>query len=130
MELMKEVESLKSSMTKLTRGEHKHKEMFFHHVRDFGKRGLGSYSMANKGKNQIPGDQDKLRQRSEFLLSTLQSHRHHTRECSLPTLPFPTLPKNSSLFKDKHFLLSKIKDKVKTKFIRKLTMEEKRSLPK
>jgi hypothetical protein len=40
------------------------------------------------------------------------------------------LPKNSSLFKDNHFLLSKVKDKVKAKFIGKLTMEEKRSLPK
>jgi hypothetical protein len=50
MELMKEVESLKSSMAKLTRGEHKHKEMLFHHARDFGKRGLGSYPWPTKAK--------------------------------------------------------------------------------
>jgi Tfp pilus assembly protein PilO len=44
MELMKQVESLESSMKKLTRGEHKHKEMLFQHACDYGKKGLGSFS--------------------------------------------------------------------------------------
>jgi hypothetical protein len=30
MELMEQAENLESSMKKLTRGEHKHKEMLFH----------------------------------------------------------------------------------------------------
>jgi hypothetical protein len=49
IELMEQVESLESSMKKLTRGEHKHKEMLFHHARDYGKRGLGSFPETNKG---------------------------------------------------------------------------------
>jgi hypothetical protein len=48
IELMEQVESLESSMKKLIRGEHKHKEMLFHHVRDYGKRGLGSFPETNK----------------------------------------------------------------------------------
>jgi hypothetical protein len=130
MELIKEVESLKSSMTKLTRGEHKHKEMFFHHVRDFGKRGLVSYPVANKGKTKFPEIKTSFVKEVGFYCQHCKVTGHHTRECLLPTLPFSTLPKNSSLFKDKHFLLSKVKDKVKAKFIGKLTMEEKMSLPK
>jgi hypothetical protein len=43
MELMEQVESLESSMKKLIRGDHKHKEMLFHHARDYGKKGLGSF---------------------------------------------------------------------------------------
>jgi chromosome segregation ATPase len=34
IELMEQVESLESSVKKLTKGEHKHKEMLFHHARD------------------------------------------------------------------------------------------------
>jgi hypothetical protein len=48
----------------------------------------------------------------------------------LPILPFPTLPKNSSIFENNHFLLSKVKDKVKAKFISKLTKDEKKRLSK
>jgi hypothetical protein len=57
MELMEQVESLESSMKKLTRGEHKHKEMLFHHARDYGKRGLGSFPETNKGT--IPSSEIK-----------------------------------------------------------------------
>jgi hypothetical protein len=42
-ELMEQVESLESSMKKLTRREHKHKEILFHHARDYDKKGLGSF---------------------------------------------------------------------------------------
>jgi hypothetical protein len=34
MELMEQVESLEFSMKKLTRGEHKYKEMLFHYACD------------------------------------------------------------------------------------------------
>jgi hypothetical protein len=49
IELMEQVESLESSMKKLTRGGHKHKEMLFHHARDYDKRGLESFPETNKG---------------------------------------------------------------------------------
>jgi chromosome segregation ATPase len=48
IELKEQVESLESSMKKLTRGEHKHKEMLFHHACDYDKRGLGSFPETNK----------------------------------------------------------------------------------
>jgi hypothetical protein len=54
---MEQVKSLESSMKKLTRGEHKHKEMLFHHARDYGKRGLGSFPETNKGT--IPSSEIK-----------------------------------------------------------------------
>jgi hypothetical protein len=54
MKLMEQVESLESSMKKLTRGEHKHKEMLFHHARDYGKKGLGSFPEVSKSKIHFP----------------------------------------------------------------------------
>jgi hypothetical protein len=114
-------------VAKLTRGEHKHKEMLFHHARDFGKRELGSYPVAKKGKIKSPKIKTSFVKEVGSYCQHCKVTGHHTSECPLPTLPFP---KNSSLFKDNHFLLRKVKDKVKTKFIGKLTMEEKRSLPK
>jgi hypothetical protein len=56
---------------------------------------------------------------------------HHTRECTLPSRPLPKLPKNySSMFQNNHFLLSKVKGKVKAKFIGKIAKESKKKLPK
>jgi Tfp pilus assembly protein PilO len=54
IELMKQVESLESSMKKLTRGEHKHKEILFHHTRDYDKKGLGSFLEVSKIKIHSP----------------------------------------------------------------------------
>jgi hypothetical protein len=51
---MEQVESLESSMKKLTRGEHKHKEIFFHHARDYGKKGLESFLEVSKSKIHSP----------------------------------------------------------------------------
>jgi hypothetical protein len=84
MELMKEVETLKSSMTKLTRGEHKHKEMLFHHARDFGKRGLGSYPVANKGKTKSPKIKTSFIKEVSSYCQHCKVTGHHTRECPLP----------------------------------------------
>jgi chromosome segregation ATPase len=53
-ELKEQVESLESSMKKLTRGEYKHKEILFHHVRDYGKKGLESFSEVSKSKIHSP----------------------------------------------------------------------------
>jgi hypothetical protein len=49
-ELKEQVKSLKSSMKKLTRGEYKHNEILFHHARDYGKKGLGSFPEVRKSK--------------------------------------------------------------------------------
>jgi hypothetical protein len=129
-ELMDQVASLKTSVDKLTRGEIVHKEIIFYHARDYGKRGLGLFPETSK--DTIPSPEIK----SSFIkeVSSYYQHcqviRHHTRECPLPILPFPTLPKNSSMFENNHFLLSKVKNKVKAKFIGKLTKDKKKRLPK
>jgi hypothetical protein len=57
IELMEQVESLESSMKKLTRGEYKHKEILVHHARDYGKRALGTFPETNKGT--IPSSEIK-----------------------------------------------------------------------
>jgi hypothetical protein len=54
---MEQVKSVESSMKKLTRGEHKHKKMLFHHACDYGKRGLGSFPETNK--DTIPSSEIK-----------------------------------------------------------------------
>ena len=49
-ELMDQVASLRTNVEKLTRGELKHKEILFTNARDYGKKGLGSFSEPNKAK--------------------------------------------------------------------------------
>jgi hypothetical protein len=130
MELMEQVESLESSMKKLTREEHKHKNMLFHHARDYGKRGLGSFPETNKGT--IPYSEIK-----PSFIKNIDSHYqycqvtgYHTRECPLPNIPLSIIPKNSTMYKNNYFLLSKVKGEVKARFIGKLTKDEKKKLPK
>jgi hypothetical protein len=130
MELIEQVESLESSMKKLTRGEHKHKEMLFHHARDYDKRGLGSFSETNKCI--IPSSEIK----PSFIKNIgsycqhCQVTGHHNRECPLPNIPLPTIPKNSTMYENNNFLLSKVKEQVKVRFIGKFTKDEKKKLPK
>jgi hypothetical protein len=132
IELMEQVESLESSMKKLTRGEHKHKhkEMPFHHTRDYGKRGLGSFPETNKGT--IPSSEIKpsFVKNIGSCCQHCQVTGHHTRKCPLPNIPLPTIPKNSTMYENNHFLLSKVKGQVKARFIGKLTKDEKKKLPK
>jgi hypothetical protein len=127
---MKQVESLESSMKKLTRGEHKHKEMLFHHARDYGKRGLGSFPEINKGT--IPSSEIKpsFVKNIGSYYQYCQVTGHHTGKCHLPNISLPTIPKNSTMSKNNHFLLSKVKGQVKARFIVKLTKDEKKKLPK
>jgi hypothetical protein len=126
---MEQVESLESSMKKLTRGEYKHKEMLFYHACDYGKRGLGSFPETNKGT--IPSSKIK----PSFIKNIgsycqyCQVTGHHTRECSLPNIPLSTIPKNSNMYENNYFLLSKVKRQVKARFIGKLTKDEKKKLP-
>jgi hypothetical protein len=46
--LIDQVASLKTSVDKLTREEIMHKKILFYHARDYGKRGLGSFSETAK----------------------------------------------------------------------------------
>jgi hypothetical protein len=128
IELMGQVESLESSMKKLIRGEHK--KMLFHHARDYGKRGLGSFLKTNK--SIIPSSEIKpsFVKNIGSYCQYCQVTGHHTRECPLPNIPLPTIPKNYTMYENNHFLLSKVKRQVKTKFIGKLTKDKKKKLPK
>jgi hypothetical protein len=117
-------------MKKLTRGEHKHKEILFHHACDYDKRGLGSFPEINKGT--IPSSEIK----PSFVKNICsycqhcQVTGHHTSECPLPNIPLPTIPKNSTMYENNHFLLIKVKGQVKVRFIGKLIKDENKKLPK
>jgi hypothetical protein len=130
MELMEQVESLESSMKKLTRGKHKHKKMFFHHARDYGKRCLRLFPETNKCT--IPSSEIKpsFVKNIGSYCQYCQVTSHHTRECPLSNIPLPTIPKNSTIYENNHFLLSKVKGQVKARFTGKLTKDEKKKLPK
>jgi hypothetical protein len=98
MELMEQVENLESSMKKLTREEHKYKVMLFYHTCDYDKRGLGSFPETNK--SIIPSLEIKpsFVKNIGFYCQHCQVTGHHTRECLLPNIPFPTIPKNSTIY--------------------------------
>jgi len=130
-ELMYQVASLKISVDKLSRGEYKHKEILFNNARDFGKWGLGSFPEPNRGITPSPEIKTSFLKEVGSYCQHCQVTGYHTRECRLPSRPLPTLPKNYlSMHENNHFLLSKLKGKVKAKFIGKLTREAKKKLPK
>ena len=129
-ELMDQVASLKSSVEKLSRGEYIHKEILFNNARDYGKRGLGSFPEPNQGTTPSPEIKTSFIKEVGSYCQHCQVTGHHTRECTLPSHHLPTLPKNySSMFQNNHFLLSKVKGKVKAKFIGKIAKESKKSFP-
>jgi hypothetical protein len=74
IELIEQVESLKSSMKKLIRGENKHKEILFHHAHDYGKKGQ-IFSGSKQDQDSLSGSWIKLCKECWFLLSTLPSHQ-------------------------------------------------------
>jgi hypothetical protein len=117
-------------MKKLTRGVHKHKEMLFYHAPDYGKRGLESFLETNKGT--IPSSEIKpsFVKNIGSYYQHCQVTGHHTRECHLSNIPLSTIPKNSTMYENNHFLLSKVKGQVKARFISKLIKDEKKKLPK
>jgi hypothetical protein len=127
---MEQVESLESSMTKLTRGEYKHKEILFHHTRDYGKKGLGFFPEVNKSKIHSPDVGPSFVKNVSSYCQHCQVTGHHTRECPLPNISLPTIPKNSTMYKNNYFLLSKVKEHVKVRFIGKLTKNDRKNLPK
>jgi hypothetical protein len=106
-ELKEQVESLESSMKKLTRAEHK--EIFFYHARDYGKKELKSFLEVSKSKIHSPEVGSNFVNNVGSYCQHCQVIGHHTRECHLPNIPLPTIPKNSTIYKNNHFLLSKVK---------------------
>jgi hypothetical protein len=129
-ELKEQVESLESSMKKLTRGEQKHKEILFHHARDYGKERLGSFSEVSKSKIHSPEVGSSFVKNVGFYCQYCQVTGHHTRECPLTNILLTTIPKNSTIHENNHFLLSKVKGQVKVRFIGKLTKNDRKKLPK
>jgi hypothetical protein len=130
MKLMEQVKSLESSMKKLTRVEDKYKEMLFHHVRDYGKKGLGSFPKVSKNKIHSSEVGPSFVKNVGSYYQYYQVTGHHTRKCHLPNISLPTIPKNSTIYENNHFLLSKVKGHVKVRFIGKLTKNDRKKLPK
>jgi hypothetical protein len=130
MELMKQVESIDSSMKKLTRGEHKHKEMLFYHACDYDKKELGSFPEVSKSKIHSPEVRPSFIKNVASYYQHYQVIGHHTRKCPLPNIHLPTIPKNSTMYDNNHFLLSKVKEYVKARFIGKLTENDRKKLSK
>jgi hypothetical protein len=129
-ELMEQVESLESSMKKLTRREHKHKEILFHHARDYDKKGLGSFPEVSKSKIHSPEVGSRFVKNVGSYCQHCQVIGHHTRECPLPNISLPTIPNNYTMYENNHFLLSKVKGQVKARFIDKLIKNDRKKLPK
>jgi hypothetical protein len=127
---MEKVESLESNIKKLTRGEHKHKEMLFHHACDYGKRCLRSLPETNKSTIPFSEIKPSFIKNIGSYCQYYQVTDHLTRECHLPNISLPTIPKNSTMYKNNYFLLNKVKGQVKARFIGKLTKDEKKKLHK
>jgi hypothetical protein len=130
MELREQVESLESSMKKLTREEHKNKEMLFHHTRDYGKKEFGSFPKVSKSKIHSPKVRPSFVKNVGFYYQYCQVIDHHTRECPFPKISLPIIPKNSTMYENNHFLFSKVKGHVKVRFIGKLNKNDRNKLPK
>ena len=104
-------------------------EILYKNARDYGKKGLGFIPEPNKAKKLSPEIKASFIKEDGAFCQHCQI-TGHTRECPLPSRPLPTLPKNySSIYDNNHFLLSKVKGKVKAKFIGKIGKEARRNLP-
>jgi hypothetical protein len=104
--------------------------MLFHHARDYDKKGLGSFPEVSKSKIHPPEVGPTFIKNIGSYCQHCQVTGHHTRKCPLPNISLPTIPKNSTMYKNNHFLLSKVKEQVKAKFIGKFTKNDKRKLSK
>lgn len=130
-ELMDEIESLRTSVARLSKGEDKHKEILYQQAKGFNKRGLGSFPVPNKGKVPSPELRTSFIKEVGSYCQHCEVTGHHTRECPLPNRPSPKLPPNyKSTFNDYHYLLSKVGGKVKARFIGKDIKGMKGKLPK
>jgi hypothetical protein len=87
------------------------------------KKGLGSFPEVSKSKIHYP-------EVGPSFIKNVGSYCHHTRECHLPNIHLPTIPKNSTMYENNYFLLSKVKGHVKARFIGKLTKNDRKKLSK
>jgi hypothetical protein len=108
-ELKEQVESIESSMKKLTRGEHKHKEILFHHARDYRKKRLRSFPEVSKSKIHFSEVGSNFVKNVGNYCQHCHVTDQHIRECHLSNISLPTIPKNSTIYENNHFLLSKVK---------------------
>jgi hypothetical protein len=129
-ELMEQVASLKTGMTKLTHGEFKHKEMLFYNARDYGRRGLGSFPVLRRTTSPPSTGKINFVKEVGSYCKWCMVVGHHTKDCPISRTPYPTLPKDSTTYDNTHYLLSNVKGKVVARFIGKLTKEQRRELPK
>jgi hypothetical protein len=67
-------------MEKLTRGEHKYKEIFFHHTCDYSKKGLRPFPEVSKIKIHSPEVGSNFVKNVDFYYQYCQVSGHHTRE--------------------------------------------------
>jgi hypothetical protein len=102
-------------MKNLTRGEHKLKKILFHHARDYGKKGLGSFLEVSKSKIYSPEIGLSFVKKVDSYCQHCHVTGHHNRECHLSNIPLPIIPK---------------KGHVKVRFISKLTKNDRKKLPK
>jgi hypothetical protein len=89
--------------------------MLFHHARDYDKRCLESFPETNKCTIRSSEIKPSFIKNISSYCQYCQVTGHHT--------------KNSTMYENNHFLLSKVKGQVKARFIGKLTKDEKKKLP-
>jgi hypothetical protein len=94
------------------------------------RKGLGSFLKVSKSKIHSPEVGSSFVKNIGSYCQHWHVIGHHTRECPLPNIPLPTIPKNSTMYENNHFLLSKVKGQVKVRFIGKLTKNDRKKLPK
>jgi hypothetical protein len=99
--------------------------MLFQHRRNYGKKGLGSFSEVSKSKIHSLEVGPSFVKNVDSYCQHYQVTDHHIRECHLPIMP-----KNSTMYENNHFLLSKVKGHVKVRFIGKLTKNDSKKLSK
>jgi hypothetical protein len=104
--------------------------MFFHHARDYSKTGLRSFPEVSKSKIHSPKVRLSFVKNVDFYYQHYQVTDHHTRKCHLSNIHLLIIPKNSTMYENNHFLLSKVKEHVKARFIGKLTKNDRKKLSK
>ncbi|WVZ98408.1 hypothetical protein U9M48_043858 [Paspalum notatum var. saurae] len=131
-ELEAQIEGLKSGLAKLNTGQNIHQDILFHNLRKYEGRGLGSYPKPAKVDDFLPSEvNDSFIKGVGSYCNCCMTTGHHTRECPIPNRTPPKLPSNfKSMYDNNIYLLSKVKGKVKAKFIGTDIKSKKEILPK